>query len=195
MGIVLGCQPKSNHLWYHLFAPEELEDTYMTGFMVNKTHCVSLPDLLLVLWQYDAKIGPDSLLYDYGVELTPDGQYGHPDYLAHATRGTYSLHSLYFLLWANFGTFFVSMLTQPDSQSKIHGSIISEWQAIRQYYVSQVKTLWMHLRNNLSLSDEERSFLVTRCLMNLYEVCALEAILILSVLETSPFHLDKHQIC
>ena len=50
MGIVLGCQPKSNHLWYHLFAPEELKDTYMTGFMVNKTQCVSLPDLLLVLW-------------------------------------------------------------------------------------------------------------------------------------------------
>ena len=64
----------------------------------------------------------------------------------------------------------MSMLTQPDSQSKIHESIISEWQAVRHYCVSQVKTLWINLRDNLGLSDEERSFLVTRCLMNLYQV-------------------------
>lgn len=31
---ILGCQPQSNHLWYHLFKPHELKDTYMTGFMV-----------------------------------------------------------------------------------------------------------------------------------------------------------------
>ena len=120
--------------------------------------------------QYSSKISPEGLLYDCGVELTPDGQYGRPDYQTHATRGTYSLHSLYFLLWSNFGAFCVSMLTQPDSQSKIHESIISEWQAVRHYCVSQVKTLWINLRDNLGLSDEERSFLVTRCLMNLYQV-------------------------
>ena len=34
VGVVLGSQPKSNHLWYHLFSPDELKDTYMTGFMV-----------------------------------------------------------------------------------------------------------------------------------------------------------------
>ncbi len=62
------------------------------------------------------------------------------------------------------------MLTQTNSQSKIHGSIISDWQAIRHYCVSQVRTLWINLRDNLGLSDEERSFLITRCLMNLYKV-------------------------
>ena len=34
VGAVLGCPPNSNHLWYHLFHPEELPGTYMTGFMV-----------------------------------------------------------------------------------------------------------------------------------------------------------------
>ena len=34
VGVVLGCPSSSNHLWYHLFHPEELPGTYMTGFMV-----------------------------------------------------------------------------------------------------------------------------------------------------------------
>lgn len=54
------------------------------------------------------------MLYDCGVELTADGHYGRPDYIAHATRGTYTLHSLYFLLWANFGAFCISLLTQTE---------------------------------------------------------------------------------
>ena len=32
---VLACPPKSNHLWYHMFAANELNDTYMTGYMVS----------------------------------------------------------------------------------------------------------------------------------------------------------------
>ena len=121
-------------------------------------------------FQFDSKIGPEGLLYDCGVELTAEGQYGQPDYHRHATRGTYSLHSLYLLLWANFGAFCFSLLTHPNSQSEIHGTIISKSQNIRHYCVSQVKRMWMYLKNNLSLSDEERSFFVTRCLMNIYEV-------------------------
>ena len=34
VGVVLGCPPNSNHLWYHLFHPEKLPGTYMTGYMV-----------------------------------------------------------------------------------------------------------------------------------------------------------------
>ena len=104
------------------------------------------------------------------MELTADGQYGRPDYIKHATRGTYTLHSLYLLLWANFGAFSMALLTQPMSQKKIHGPIISEWQAVRHYCLSQLRTVWLHMRNNLSLSEEERAFFITQCLMNLYEV-------------------------
>lgn len=126
--------------------------------------------MTLVLLQYNSKIDPEGMLYDCGVELTAEGQYGRPDYLKHATRGTYSLHSLYIILWVNFGSLCMSLLTQPMARSRIHGPIISGWQAIRHYCYSQLQTVWMHLRNNLAISEEERSFLVMRCLMNLYEV-------------------------
>ena len=130
--------------------------------------CVYFPPLTVP--QYDAKINPDGLLYDCGVELTPEGQFGRQDYVKHATRGTYTLHSLYLLLWANFGAFCMSLLTQPEAEAAIHGPIISEWLSVRHYCVSQLRTMWMHLKNNLSLSDEERSFFVMRCTKRLYEV-------------------------
>ena len=34
VAVILGCPTHSNHLWYHIFNPEELHGTYMTGFMV-----------------------------------------------------------------------------------------------------------------------------------------------------------------
>ena len=36
VGVVLGSPTSSNHLWYHLFAADKLENTYMTGFMVSQ---------------------------------------------------------------------------------------------------------------------------------------------------------------
>ena len=37
VGVVLGCPSNSNHLWYNLFHPELLFETYMPGFMVGNT--------------------------------------------------------------------------------------------------------------------------------------------------------------
>lgn len=95
-----------------MFAPEDIHGTYLTGFMVSSTlhraHFITTSTSL----QYDSKIKPDGLLYDCGVELSPEGQFGRQDYLKHASRGTYSLHSLYLLLWANFGAFCIALLTQ-----------------------------------------------------------------------------------
>lgn len=90
--------------------------------------------------------------------------------MKHASRGTYTLHSLYLLLWANFGAFCIALLTQPDSDDKIHGNLISDWISVRHYCVSQLRTLWMHMRNNLSLSEEERTFFVMRTMKKFYEV-------------------------
>ena len=105
------------------------------------------------------------------MELSPDGLFGRQDYIKHATRGTYTLHSLYLLLWANFGAFCMALLTQPEAETSIHGSIISETISVRHYCVTQLRTVWMHMQNNLGLLDEERSFLVLHCTKRLYEVC------------------------
>ena len=121
-------------------------------------------------FQYNTKINPEGLLYDCGVELSPEGKFGRQDYMKHANRGTYTLHSLYLLLWANFGAFCIALLTQPDSDRKIHGKLISDWISVRHYCVSQLRTLWMHMRNNLGLTEEERTFFVMRALKKFYEV-------------------------
>ena len=44
---IVGSPPRSNHLWYHLFAPGELERTYMTGFMVS-----SLLKMIVLMCMY-----------------------------------------------------------------------------------------------------------------------------------------------
>ena len=36
IAVTLGCPSHSNHLWYHMFAQEELLNTYITGFMVRE---------------------------------------------------------------------------------------------------------------------------------------------------------------
>ena len=36
IAVILGCEPQSNHLWYNLFAADQLTGTYMPGFMVRK---------------------------------------------------------------------------------------------------------------------------------------------------------------
>ena len=90
--------------------------------------------------------------------------------MKHATRGTYTLHSLYLLLWANFGAFCIALLTQPEAEASIHGLIISKRLPVRHYCVSQLRTVWMHMRNNLHLTDEEQSFLIMCCTNRLYKV-------------------------
>lgn len=50
IAVIFGSPPKSNHLWYHLMQPKDLNETFMTGFMVNTnnlpTFCVCLPENL-----------------------------------------------------------------------------------------------------------------------------------------------------
>ena len=70
----------------------------------------------------------------------------------------------------------MSLLTLPDADAQIRGNLISEWQSIRHYCVSQLKTVWQHMRNNLALSEEERTFFVNRCLKTFHEVAASIAV-------------------
>ena len=42
VAVVLGKPQHSSHLWYHLFAPQNLENSYITGFMVGPHVSASL---------------------------------------------------------------------------------------------------------------------------------------------------------
>ncbi len=64
----------------------------------------------------------------------------------------------------------MSLLTFPDSDAKIHGPIISDWQSVRHYCVSQLRTVWQHMRNNLGLTEEARTFFVNGCLKTFHKV-------------------------
>ena len=35
VAVIVGSPSGSNHLWYHLFSPEKLSATFMTGFLVR----------------------------------------------------------------------------------------------------------------------------------------------------------------
>ena len=113
-------------------------------------------------------------MYDCGVKLSPKGLFGRQDYEKHACRGTYTLHSLYLLLWANFGCFCMSLLTQPGSDKRIHGHIISEKQpSLRQYCVTQLREVWRLMQNNLGLSKEQTSFFIMRAMDKLRNVSTI----------------------
>ena len=124
-----------------------------------------------IIIQYPDKIS-ENRLYDCGVELSRDGMYGRPDYLPHATRGTLSLDSLYFILWTNFTAFYMALATQPDALEKIRGPIISPRQDVHHYCVGQLRNAWLHMGNKLSLSPKEQSFFIMQCMERLLEVHA-----------------------
>eukprot|EP00118_Oscarella_pearsei_P023946 m.294339 g.294339 ORF g.294339 m.294339 type:complete len:5643 (+) comp40744_c0_seq7:98-17026(+) len=152
VGVSLGIPPGRTHLWSHLFHPELIEGTLVCGNM------------------YKYSVKAEGLLLDCGCEFTEDGDYGRADYLEYARRGTLSLHSRYLLLWMSFGAFATSLLTQTQAKNIIKGHVISEWQSVRHYCVGQLKTTWLLLRENLNLSDEERTFFVTSALYKFFEV-------------------------
>ena len=172
IAVTLGCQPQSTHLWYNMFTPDNLVDTFLTGFMVRILHilraCIVTEFTLL---QYDTPVGPNTQFYDAGVELSPEGFFGHHDYIQHATRGSLNIQSLYLILWSNFCGFSVALLTQEDAEQKLSGKIISDEEPIRQYCVVQMYKMWDLLKKGLNISEEERMLLVCGCLSNLLEVC------------------------
>ena len=170
IAIVLGSSPEASHLWFHMFKPEELQNTYLTGFMACTLGAVCFGGDLYSFLQYGAAVGPDSYFYDQGVELTQDGLYGQHGYLKHATRGTLSLHSLYLLLWVNFGAFCVNLMICRDGEDMLSGKILSASGQVRHYCASYVHKLWVHLKHCLAKSSEERAVLVELCLVKHFEV-------------------------
>ena len=59
------------------------------------------------------------MMYDCGVLLNEDGQFGRPDYRDH--NSPLSLHSFYMIEWTTFGALCMALLTNPDAEKEIHG--------------------------------------------------------------------------
>ena len=100
--------------------------------------------------------------------LNEQGEYGRPEYLQRAEKGILNLHSLYLLLWCNFGAFCVNLLTQPGSNFK--GTVISDYQPAHHYCKSQMNAMWLHMSTNLELTDEQLSLLIVRSMQRVIQV-------------------------
>lgn len=48
IAVTLGCQPQSTHLWYSMFTPDELMNTFLAGFMVILSFTLLLVYLLIL---------------------------------------------------------------------------------------------------------------------------------------------------
>ena len=108
--------------------------------------------------------------YDCGVELTVTGDYGRPYY----AKDLISLRTEYMLLLINFSAFVVSLYTQPDGESRIHGKMISPQLPVRNYCTGQLFTAWHHLQQSMNMSVEEVALLVNTCLEKFIEVSIVE---------------------
>ena len=106
-------------------------------------------------------------LYDCGVEIDCDGNYGRQEY--HDRAQLYNKGAWFLMLWANFGAFCMGAISQPDAQEKLT-RVISEWQSARHYCVSQMRSAWLHLGTEMNLTLEQKTFFVTQCLLTLLKV-------------------------
>ena len=120
--------------------------------------------------QFDAPVSREKgTFYNYGVQLKSGGIYAKHGYHKHATRGTLSLHSLYLLLWMNFSAFCVGLITRQYTEEQLR-MLLSDDLPVRSYCISQVRSLWSYMRNNLLALDEELAFLIQRCSNSLLQV-------------------------
>ncbi len=124
---------------------------------------------LFVHSQYGCEVSKD-MSYDCGVELSPDGQYGRPDYLERADHGPLSLHSFYLVLWANLSSLCMSLITAPQGLTDSVCIISPENQNQSGFCLQQLRDVWRLMRENMKLSLEEQSFFVMRCMHKLLDV-------------------------
>jgi len=54
------------------------------------------------------------------------------------------------------------------------GRILSDWMSIRFYCMTQLRTVWLHMRTNMGLGDDERSFFIMRAMNTLFTVHILD---------------------
>ena len=74
------------------------------------------------------------------------------------------------MLWANFGSFCLALLTQENVTGKMKGRIISSSQPIRHYCLEQMKKMWSFLTIHLDLLGDEINTLFLISFRNILKV-------------------------
>lgn len=66
----------------------------------------------------------------------------------------------------------MGLLTQPDTDSKIHGALFSKWLPLRHYCAAQIRTLWrfFHEQRSSDISAAECIIIVSKCIKEFYKV-------------------------
>lgn len=96
-------------------------------------------------------------MYDCGLEFSQDGELMRRQYSERMNKKNFTLHSLYFFLWLNFGAFCVGMLTQEQYMPKVR-RLFSSWQPIRHYCMAMLKSMWLKFQTHLKLSSASRMY-------------------------------------
>lgn len=69
----------------------------------------------------------------------------------------------------------MGLLTQPDTDRKIHGALFSTWLPLRHYCVAQIRQLWQffHEQQSSEKSPAECTILISKCLRRFHEVITI----------------------
>ena len=174
IAMVVGLPPKKSHLWFHLFMPEELEQSYVSGFMVQLHFVSYCCDFISnnISIQCKPPVGPSTYFLDTGLEVTQEGFIKHQDHIVTSHHGGLTVHSHHLLLLLNLGALCVHMIFKMRADEKLMGRLVSEKANAGNDCFFQLRRLWDCFGNCLSLSLEECSVLVERTLIQHYKVCA-----------------------
>ena len=110
------------------------------------------------------------VLYDIATQLSVDGFDQEHTQLMHTTRGTLNIYSRYFMLWANYSTLYLSLLTDPSLAEELEGKVFSSGLPLRQYCVSRACETWQLLSQNMNITVEERVHLVNQTIEHYHMV-------------------------
>ena len=103
--------------------------------------------------------------------------------MIYVTRGTLSLQSRCFVLWANYGALCINLFVKPSCSKELRNVVFSKTDGLplRHFCLDKAKDAWKQLSVILNITAEERVALVNHCLENLFMVmsfCCMYTIVI-----------------
>ena len=86
-----------------------------------------------------------------------------------------SLIEVFKVIWTEIMETFLDLALYYHITST--GHVLSDWMSIRHYCTAQLKAVWLHMRINMSLGDEETSFFIMKSMYQLFMVSFINDII------------------